>query len=68
MRNEDHTRGKRERRARPVIFRARRVAVSREGSDSIHLHLFLDGKKRMTFAIPRGLALEISGNLEAATF
>ena len=58
----------RTRRPKSVIFRARRVSVTREGSDSIHLHLFLDVKKRMTFAIPRGIALKISGNLEAATF
>jgi len=55
-------------RPRSVIFRARRVSVTREGPDSIHLHLFLDVKKRMTFAIPRGLALEMAGNLEGATF
>ena len=59
---------KRERRSRAVIFRARSVSVTREGPDSIHIHLRLDLKKRLTFAIPRALALELAGNLEASTF
>jgi len=58
----------REHRSRSVVFRARKTLVTREGPDSIHLHFFTDAKKRVTFALPRSLALSTAGILEASTF
>jgi len=57
-----------EHRERSVVFRTRKTVVTREGSDSIHLHFFTDANKQMTFALPRRLALSTAGILEASTF
>lgn len=58
----------RERRQRPACFRAVRASVTREGPDSIHLHMRVDGGKQLAFRVPRALALEIASHLESATW